>query len=74
MSGSTLIRNSHNVSDIFFSFIYPTKYRYVVLNENVDENLKQICVGIKERHDWIIFFEIGTDKNYVFFDSTHIEL
>ena len=67
MGESTIIRNSHNVSDIVFHFVCPTKYRRVVINENVDEHLKQICVGIEERYDWIKFLEIGTDKDHVHF-------
>ena len=38
-----------------------------MIDENVDEHLKQICVGIEERYDWIRFLEIGTDKDHVHF-------
>ena len=67
MSESSLIHNSHNVSDLVYHFVCPTKYRRIVIDENVDEHLKQICVGIEERYDWIRFLEIGTDKDHVHF-------
>ena len=62
-----MIHNSHNVSDLVYHFVCPTKYRRIVIDENVDEHLKQICVGIEERYDWIRFLEIGTDKDHVHF-------
>lgn len=67
MSESNLIHNSHNVSNLVYRFVCPTKYHRVVIDENVDEHLKQICVGIEERNDWIRFLEIGTDKDHVHF-------
>ena len=67
MSESILIHNSHNVSDLVYHFVFPTKYRRVVIDETLDEHLKQICVGIEERYDWITFLEIGTDKDHVYF-------
>lgn len=67
MSESKLIHNSYNVSDIVFHFVCPTKYRRVVIDDTVDEHLKQICVGIEERYDYIRFLEIGADKDHVHF-------
>lgn len=67
MTESKFIHNSHNVSDIVFHFVCPTKYRRVVIDDKVDEQLKQICVGIELRYDYIRFLEIGADRDHVHF-------
>jgi putative transposase len=67
MGESILIHNSHNVSNLVYHFVCPTKYRRIVIDETVDEHLKQICEGIEERYDWISFLEIGADRDYVHF-------
>lgn len=67
MGESILIHNSHNVSNLVYHFVCPTKYRRVVIDETVDEHLKQICEGIEERYDWISFLEIGADRDHVHF-------
>ena len=67
MGGSILIHNSHNVSNLVYHFVCPTKYRRIVIDETVDEHLKQICEGIEERYDWIGFLEIGADRDHVHF-------
>ena len=67
MSDSIYIHNSHNVSNLVYHFVCPTKYRRIVITENVDKSLKQICEGIELRYDWITFLEIGADKDHVHF-------
>ena len=67
MGGSILIHNSNNVSNLVYHFVCPTKYRRIVIDETVDEHLKQICEGIEERYDWIGFLEIGADRDHVHF-------
>lgn len=67
MPDSIYIHNSHNVSNLVYHFVCPTKYRRVVITETVDESLKQICEGIELRYDWITFLEIGADKDRVHF-------
>ena len=64
---SRYIHLSHNVSNLVYHFVCPAKYRRVIYNRSVDENLKQICEGIELRYDWIEFLEIGTDKDHVHF-------
>ena len=64
---SIYIHNSHNVSNLVYHFVCPTKYRRIVITETVDESLKQICEGIELRYDWITFLEIGADKDHVHF-------
>ena len=67
MTDSIYIHNSHNVSNLVYHFVCPTKYRRIVITETVDESLKQICEGIELRYDWITFLEIGADKDHVHF-------
>ena len=45
----------------------PAKYRRVVIDESVDECIRQTCMGIELRYEWISFLEIGTDKDHVHF-------
>lgn len=67
MGESSYLHLSHNVSNLVYHFVCPAKYRRVVIDDNVDECLKQTCVGIELRYEWIRFLEIGTDKDYVHF-------
>ena len=67
MSTSSYKHASHNVSNLVHHFVCPTKYRRVVTDESIDEAIKQICVGIELRYEWISFLEIGTDKDHVHF-------
>ena len=50
-----------------YHFVCPAKYRRVVIDESVDECIRQTCMGIELRHEWISFLEIGTDKDHVHF-------
>lgn len=63
---SELIRLSHNVNLLMYHIVCPAKYRKVVFDPSVDEELTQICQEIELRYD-IKFLEIGTDKNHVHF-------
>ena len=67
MNESEYIHLSHNVSNLVYHIVCPAKYRRIVFDETVDEHLKQICLGIELRYDYIHFLEIGTDKDYVHF-------
>ena len=67
MSNTKIIHNSHNVSILVYHVVCPTKYRRVVLDESVDETLRQVCEGIELRYDWLRFIEIGVDKDHVHF-------
>ena len=57
---------SHNVSNLLYHMVFPAKYRKVVFGEEVEEELKNICLEISKRYE-IIFLEIGTDENHVHF-------
>ncbi len=60
------IHKSHNVSKLMYHFVFPTKYRRVVIDEEVDQVIKETCIGIGKRYE-INFLEIGTDKDHVHF-------
>lgn len=57
---------SHNVSVLMYHFVCPAKYRRVVIDEEVDEVIKETCEEISKRYE-IDFIEIGTDKDHVHF-------
>ena len=61
-----LIRKSHNVSLLMYHFVSVAKYRRVVINEEVDNLLKNICLEISKRYQ-ILFLEIGTEGDHVHF-------
>ena len=60
------IHRSHNVSNLMYHIVCPTKYRRVVVDENVDRVLRETCEGISERYE-IYFIEIGADLDHVHF-------
>lgn len=55
------IRKSLNVSKLMYHFILPAKYRRVVIDENVDQVLKEICLEISRRYP-IYFLERGAER------------
>lgn len=60
------IHKSHNVSLLLYHLVCPTKYRRVVITDEVDTELKGICFDIANRYE-IEFIEIGTDGDHVHF-------
>ena len=67
MNESKYIYLSHSISNLVYHIVCPAKYRRVVFDDIVYEHLKQICLGIELRYDYIKFLEIGTDKDHVHF-------
>ena len=63
---SHLIRNSHNVSVLIYHFVCPAKYRRAVIDKQVDQVLKEVCLEIAKRYH-VEFLEIGTDTDHVHF-------
>lgn len=61
---SESIHKSHNVSNLMYHFVFPAKYRRVVIDEKVDKVIKETCEEISKRYE-ISFLEIGTDKDHV---------
>ena len=67
MENSTYLHLSHNVSNLVYHFVCPAKYRRSVFSDNVEDHLKNICLEIEYRYDYIRFLEIGADNNHVHF-------
>ena len=63
---SQYIRKSHNVSVLVYHLVCPAKYRKIIFNKNIDQDMKQICLEIAKRYE-ITFLEIGCDQNHVHF-------
>ena len=49
-----------------YHLVCAAKYRKVIITENVDKIVKEICLEIAKRYE-IYFLEIGTDKDHVHF-------
>ena len=58
------IHSAHNVSRLIYHFVFPTKYRRVVISKHVDQVIVETCKGIADRYP-IRFLEIGTDKDHI---------
>ncbi|MFA6342868.1 MAG: IS200/IS605 family transposase [Fibrobacteraceae bacterium] len=63
---SEYVHKSHNVSVLIYHLVCPAKYRRIVFDESVDEELKRVCEEISQRFE-IRFLEIGTDRDHVHF-------
>ena len=63
---SKYIHKSHNVSVLVYHIVCPAKYRKVVFDQKVDEELRNVCLGIEKRYQ-MLFLEIGTDKEHAHF-------
>ena len=60
------IHKSHNVSVLLYHLVFPAKYRRAVLDEQVDAELREVCLEIEKRYE-IKFIEIGVDRDHVHF-------
>jgi putative transposase len=60
------ILKRHNKTLLFYHVVCPAKYRKKVFTEEVEYTLKEICMGISERHE-MHFVEIGADEDHVHF-------
>jgi putative transposase len=58
------IQRIHNISVFLYHLVFPTKYRRVVRDEELDKMIKGISLEIERRYE-IHFVEIGTDKEHV---------
>ena len=63
---SEYIHKSHNVTVLLYHLVFPAKYRRVVFDEEVDKELKAVCLELSLRYE-IKFLEIGTDEDHVHF-------
>ena len=60
------VLKSHNKTLLLYHLVFPAKYRRKVFNKEVEESLKNVCIGITERYE-INFVEIGVDDDHVHF-------
>lgn len=60
------ITKRHNKTLLLYHFVCPAKYRRKVFTKELEETLKNICLGIQERYE-IYFVEIGADEDHVHF-------
>ncbi len=49
-----------------YHFVFVAKYRRLVIDDEVDQVLKQVCVELSKRYE-IRFLEIGTEWDHVHF-------
>ena len=59
-----LIRKSHNVSLLMYHFVFVSKYRRLVITEEVDSLLKETCIEISKRYE-LRFLVLGTEGDHV---------
>jgi REP element-mobilizing transposase RayT len=57
---------SHNVTVLLYHLVFPAKYRKAVVDKQVEEVIKEVCLEIEKRYE-MKFLEIGTDKDHVHF-------
>ena len=57
-------KTSHSVYKIRYHMVTAVKYRKSLLNQEVEECIKETMQGISERYE-IIIDEIGFDKNHI---------
>ena len=63
---SIYLHKSHNVTVLLYHIVCPAKYRRIVVSEEVDKTIKDVCFEIAKRYE-IHFLEIGADKDHVHF-------
>lgn len=60
------VYKNHNKTLLLYHLVFPAKYRQKVFTAEVEDTLKEVCVGISERYE-IRFLEIGSDVDHVHF-------
>ena len=63
---SRYLHKRHNVTVLMYHLVCAVKYRRVVMSEQVDEVLRQVCLEIEKRWE-IRFLEIGLDRDHAHF-------
>jgi REP element-mobilizing transposase RayT len=48
---SEYVRKRHSVSILLYHIVCPAKYRRIVVNEEVDNTIKEICEEISKRYE-----------------------
>ena len=60
------IPKSHNKTLLLYHLVFPSKYRRKVFSDEVENTLRDVCIGIGERYE-IGFAEIGLEEDHVHF-------
>ena len=60
------VYKEHNKTLLLYHLVFPTKYRNKIFTAEVEDTLKEVCIGISERYE-IRFLEIGSDVDHVHF-------
>ena len=63
---SKYIHKSHNVTVLLYHLVSSAKYRRVVVTEEVDKILVEVCEDVAKRYE-VWFLEVGTDNDHVHF-------
>ena len=63
---SEIVHKRHNVSVLIYHIVCTAKYRQAVVNDRVDEAIRDVCLEISQRYE-IQFLEIGADRDHVHF-------
>ena len=63
---SEYVHKRHNVSVLIYHFVCPAKYRKVIFDEEVDKEIRDICIEISKRYE-VVFLEVGVDRDHVHF-------
>ena len=51
---------------MLYHIVLPVRYRRKVFNEEIENTLKEVCIGISQRYE-INFIEIGSDEDHIHF-------
>jgi len=60
------IYRRHNKTLLLYHQVFPSKYRCKIFGEEVEESLRNVCIGIAERYE-ICFVEVGLEEDHVHF-------
>ena len=61
---SEYIHKRYNVTVLLYHLVFPAKYRRAVVDGNVDETIRDVCLKIEDRYQ-LKFLEIGTDEESI---------
>lgn len=51
---------------LLYHIVLPVRYRRKVFNEEIEDTLREVCIGITQRYE-INFIEIGSDEDHIHF-------
>lgn len=63
---SQYIHKRHNVTVLIYHIVCPAKYRRVVFDPAVDNELRAVCLDTEKWYS-LLFLEIGADEDHVHF-------